>query len=87
MDATHQRILGEYRNADLNRRLHMYLQMPRLRAEFIEIDRRDSPFQFPGSRSKRGHSPAAALCELLGRLRSLGQRLFKPRQAGDFLGS
>ncbi len=32
--------LDEYRGADLTRRLHLYLQYPDLRPEFMEIDRK-----------------------------------------------
>jgi len=34
-------LLDRYRCADWNTRLHLYLQYPDLRAEFIEIDRID----------------------------------------------
>lgn len=32
------KIIAEYRNADFNRRLHIYLEFPRLRSSFIQID-------------------------------------------------
>jgi len=35
------RRMTEYRDADFNQRLNMYLQYPRLRSDFIEIDRND----------------------------------------------
>ena len=34
-------LLDRYRCADWNTRLHLYLQYPELRTEFIEIDRID----------------------------------------------
>jgi hypothetical protein len=34
-------LLDKYRYADCNTRLHLYLQYPDLRTEFIEIDRSD----------------------------------------------
>ncbi len=34
-------LMDRYRAADGNTRLHLYLQYPELRAEFIEIDRSD----------------------------------------------
>ncbi|MBI4776657.1 MAG: hypothetical protein HY788_21180 [Deltaproteobacteria bacterium] len=38
MTGSHENILAEYRDADLNRRLHMYLQLPDLRSDFFVID-------------------------------------------------
>ena len=35
------KIMTAYRDADFNQRLNMYLQYPRLRSDFIEIDRND----------------------------------------------
>ena len=34
-------LLDRYRDADGNTRLHLYLQYPDLRTEFIEVDRSD----------------------------------------------
>ena len=36
-----QRILADYRSADFNARLNLYLQWPHLRSELIQIDRHD----------------------------------------------
>ena len=33
--------MAEYRDADFNQRLNMYLQYPRLRSGFIQIDQND----------------------------------------------
>jgi hypothetical protein len=38
MYETHDAKLAEYRNGDGDKRLHMYLQFPRLRSEFYQID-------------------------------------------------
>jgi hypothetical protein len=35
---THDAKLAEYRNDDGDKRLHMYLQFPRLRSEYYQID-------------------------------------------------
>ena len=32
------KIIAEYRNAGFNRRLHIYLEFPHLRSNFIQID-------------------------------------------------
>ena len=37
----HDPIIAEYRKADFNRRLHMYLQFPHLRSKFIIMDQND----------------------------------------------
>ena len=41
MTQPHDPIIVEYRDADFNRRLHMYLQFPHLRSAFILIDQND----------------------------------------------
>ena len=41
MTENFNRRMAEYRDADFNQRLNMYLQYPRLRSDFIEIDRND----------------------------------------------
>jgi len=38
MSGIHDRILAEYEAANLNRRLHMYLQLPELRQDFFLIE-------------------------------------------------
>jgi hypothetical protein len=39
--------LEEYRSADFNKRLHLYLQYPELRSEFVEMDRNDLQREAP----------------------------------------
>ena len=41
MTQGHDQIIAEYRDADFNRRLHMYLQFPQLRSEFMIMDQND----------------------------------------------
>jgi len=41
MMQNHGRIISDYRAADFNHRLDMYLQFPAHRSEFIDIDRND----------------------------------------------
>ena len=54
MTSTQDKIIAEYRSADFNRRLHMYLQFPGLRSEFILIDQRNLDAEWPaGLRSPR----------------------------------
>jgi hypothetical protein len=40
MKRTTSDLLGEYRHADFTKRLHLYLQYPELRPEFMEMDRK-----------------------------------------------
>jgi hypothetical protein len=68
-------ILKEYRNADFNRRLHLYLQFPPLRSEFMVIDRSDSPGALSKHTAGNRLSRAAQLSALpgwsIGRLKRL----------------
>jgi len=41
MKQTTNDLLDDYRDADLTKRLHLYLQFPELRTEFIEMDRNE----------------------------------------------
>lgn len=54
MKRTTSDLLDEYKHADLNKRLHLYLQYPELRPEFIETDRNElrsgEPERIPGSK-------------------------------------
>lgn len=48
MDSMQQHIIEEYRQADCERRLHMFLTYPCLRTEFSEIDHCEEPIMYPG---------------------------------------
>ena len=68
-------IIAEYRKADFNRRLHMYLQFPHLRSKFICIDQKDlNPDGLTGFKL-RSNSLAAQLsvvfCSALGCVKKL----------------
>ena len=39
MNARYRHILSDYRAADVTKRLHIYMQFPHLRSEFVTIDR------------------------------------------------
>ncbi len=41
MNQIHDTLLEQYRNADFDHRLNLYLQFPALRSEFIMIDQDD----------------------------------------------
>ena len=70
------KIIAEYGDADFNRRLHMYLQIPRLRSEFISIDQRDLKAELPAGFSAPGFSLAARMTVLLHSATSCVKRLF-----------
>lgn len=51
MEPAFQKILNDYRKADENKRLHIYLQVPHLRDTFYQIDQENSQneaFDFRG---------------------------------------
>ena len=39
--ASYRNILADYKTADFNERLHIYMQFPHLRSELIDIDRQE----------------------------------------------
>jgi hypothetical protein len=61
MTENQDKIIAEYRDADINRRLHMYLQLPRLRSKFIAIDRNDLNTNLSEDLNLRRNSLAAQM--------------------------
>lgn len=61
MTLSHEKIIAEYRDAGFNRRLHMYLQYPPLRSNFMAIDQSDLKAQQPGPPAGRRYSLTALL--------------------------
>jgi hypothetical protein len=43
-----QNIMKEYRQSDFERRLHMFLTYPSLRAQFSDIEDLETPVMYPG---------------------------------------
>ena len=64
MTQNHDPIMVEYRNADFNRRIHMYLQFPHLRSAFILIDQNDK-ITDESTGFKLGRNPLAAQLSVL----------------------
>jgi hypothetical protein len=64
MTGIHDKIIAEYGDADFNRRLHMYLQFPRLRSEFILIDQRNLNAELPAGLTSPRFSLAARMTVL-----------------------
>jgi hypothetical protein len=76
MTGIHDKIIAEYGDADFNRRLHMYLQFPHLRSEFISIDQRNLSAEWPAGFTAPGFSPAAWMAVLLSSAAGCVKRLF-----------
>ena len=76
MTGIHDKIIAEYKDADFNRRLHMYLQFPRLRSEFILIDQRNLKSELPAGFTAPGFSLAARMTVLLNSTAGCVKKLF-----------
>jgi hypothetical protein len=63
--------------AVLNRRLHMYLQFPRLRPEFILIDQSNLNAELPAGFTSPGFSLAARMSVLLSSAAGCVKKLFE----------
>ena len=64
MTQNHDPVIVEYRDADFNRRIHMYLQFPHLRSAFILIDQNDK-ITDESTGFKLGRNPLAAQLSVL----------------------
>ena len=54
MDNYKEKILNDYQAADFNRRLHIFLDNPRLRPEFLMLDEYDEKKRsFPGTKRRK----------------------------------
>ena len=76
MTGIHEKIIAEYKDADFNRRLHMYLQFPRLRSEFILIDQRNLNAESPAGFTSPRFSLAARMTVLLSSAAVCVKKLF-----------
>ena len=65
MTQRHDTLIAEYRDADFNRRLHMYLQFPHLRSKFILMDQNDPNTDGSADFKRHRNSPAAQLSVVL----------------------
>lgn len=64
MTGMHDKIIADYRDADFNQRLYMYLQFPRLRSEFIVIDQNNLNTEWPAGFTTPRFSLAARISVL-----------------------
>jgi hypothetical protein len=76
MTGIHDKIIAEYADADFNRRLHMYLQFPRLRSEFIIIDQRNLNAELPAGFTSPRFSLAARMTVLFSSAAVCVKKLF-----------
>ena len=75
MTESYDKIISEYREADFDRRLHMYLQFPPLRSEFILIDRNDLNRDLSAGFEFRRNSLAAKMSSALSLVAVSAKRL------------
>jgi len=66
MNESHDRIFAEYRDADFNRRQHMYLTFRDLRSKFILMQRNDLNTDFSAI-AKSPRNDREALGRIIGR--------------------
>ena len=65
MTASHDKIIADYRDADFNLRLHMYLQFPHMRSKFILMDQNDLNTDLYAGFKLRRNSLAAQMSVVL----------------------
>lgn len=70
------KITAEYRDADFNQRLNMYLQYPRLRSNFILIDQRDLATDSPADFKLRQKLPLAQMSMALSLVAACAKKIF-----------
>ena len=69
-------ITTEYRDADFNQRLNMYLQYPQLRSNFILIDQKDLETDLPAGFKSRRKMPLAQIGMLLSLAATCAKKFF-----------
>jgi len=76
MNGINDKIIAEYSGAGFNRRLHMYLQFPRLRSKFILIDQHDLKTELPAGFPAPAFSLGAGMAVLLNSATGCVKKLF-----------
>lgn len=74
MTGNNYKRICEYRKADFNQRLHMYLQYPQLRSEFILIDQDELNTAAP--LKSRRHSLTIQMNDILASVSACVKRIF-----------
>ena len=81
MTGIRDKIMTEYGAADFNRRLHMYLQFPELRSQFILIDQDKPNAKLSAGSPAPGFSVAARMTVLLSSAAGFVKKRFGPASA------
>jgi hypothetical protein len=75
MNESYDRIFAEYRDADFNRRLHMYLQLREQRSDFNAIDQNEQNHAFSGGSELSRNGSAAQLSVIFAAAMGLVKKL------------
>ena len=76
MTENYDKITEEYRDADFNHRLNLYLEFPRLRSDFILIDQNDLNADLPAGVRLRKSFPLAQMSTVLGLVAGSAKKFF-----------
>ena len=76
MTENYDKITAEYRDADFNHRLSLYLQYPQLRSDFILIDQNDLTSDLSTGSRLRENFPLAQISMVLGLVAGSAKKIF-----------
>ena len=76
MTQNYDKITAEYRDADFNHRLNLYLEFPRLRSDFILIDQNDLKTYLSAGFRLRKNFPLAQMRMVLGLVAGSAKKIF-----------
>ena len=76
MTQNYDKITAEYRDADFNHRLNLYLEFPRLRSDFILIDQNDLKTDLSAGFRLRKNFPLAQISMVLGLVAGSAKKIF-----------
>ena len=76
MTENYDKIVAEYREADFNHRLSLYLQYPQLRLDFIQIDQNDLTSDLSTGSRLRKNFPLAQMSTALGLVAGSAKKFF-----------
>ena len=76
MTANFNKITAQYSAADFNRRLHMYLEYPGLRPDFIRIDQKDLEKGLAAGFKSRKNLPLAQTSMVLSLVATCAKKIF-----------
>jgi hypothetical protein len=76
MTKNFNKIIAEYRSADFNQRLNMYLQFPGLRSDFIIIDQNDLKTDISAGFKLRKKLPLNQMSMVLSLVANCARKIF-----------